>query len=162
MSARDVGALAECRREIRMPIVTGEELYTRFEFREVFERRAADIINPDVCNVGGIEELREIAAMAEAYHVVVSPHNYNSTTVGLAATLHVSAVIPNFLITEYFVNFESRAAEVAVNPFRVERGYLPVPTAPGLGVELREDVLARYAYREFPSRTVPTPRDEGP
>src|SRR5207244_8926310 len=87
VSARDLGALAECRREIRIPIVTGEELYTRFEFREVFERRAADIINPDVCNVGGIEELREIAAMAEAYHVVVSPHNYNSTTVGLAATL---------------------------------------------------------------------------
>src|SRR5206468_1418786 len=114
VSARDLGALAECRREIRTPIVTGEELYTRFEFREVFERRAADIINPDVCNVGGIEELREIAAMAEAYHVVVSPHNYNSTTVGLAATLHVSAAIPNFLITEYFVNFESRAAAGAV------------------------------------------------
>jgi galactonate dehydratase len=162
VSARDVGALAECRREIRMPIVTGEELYTRFEFREVFERRAADIINPDVCNVGGIEELRQIAAMAEAYHVVVSPHNYNSTTVGLAATLHVSAAIPNFLITEYFVNFEPRGAEVAVTPFRVEQGYLTVPTAPGLGIELREDVLARYAYREFPARTVPSPGDEGP
>jgi galactonate dehydratase len=100
--------------------------------------------------------------MAEAYHVVVSPHNYNSTTLGLAATLHVSAAIPNFLITEYFVNFESRAAEVAVNPFRVDRGYVAVPTAPGLGVELREDVLLRYADREFPARTIPTPRDEGP
>jgi galactonate dehydratase len=115
-----------------------------------------------VCNVGGIEELREIAAMAEAYHVVVSPHNYNSTTVGLAATLHVSAAIPNFLITEYFVNFEPRGAEIAVNPFRVEHGYLALPTAPGLGVELREDALARHAYREFPARTVPSPRDEGP
>jgi L-alanine-DL-glutamate epimerase-like enolase superfamily enzyme len=51
---------------------------------------------------------------------------------------------------------------VAVNPFRVEGGYLTVPTAPGLGIELREDVLARYAYREFPARSVPTPRDEGP
>jgi galactonate dehydratase len=162
VSARDLGALAECRREIRMPIVTGEELYTRYEFREVFERRAADIINPDVCNVGGIEELREIAAMAEAYHVVVSPHNYNSTTVGLAATLHVSAAIPNFLITEYFVNFDARAAEVAVTPFRLDHGYLTVPTAPGLGIDLREDVLARYAYREFPPRTIPTPGDEGP
>ena len=97
----------------------------------MFERRAADIINPDVCNVGGIQELREIAAMAEAYHVVVSPHNYNSTTVGLAATLHVSAAIPNFLITEYFVNFEPRGAEVAVNPFRVEGGYVSVPSDAG-------------------------------
>src|SRR5436190_9076145 len=162
VSARDLGALAECRREIRAPIVTGEELYTRFEFREVFERRAADIINPDVCNVGGIEELREIAAMAEAYHVVVSPHNYNSTTVGLAATLQVSAAIPNFLITEYFVNFEARGAEIAVNPLRVEQGYVTLPTAPGLGIDLREGVMARHAYREFPARRVPTPRDEGP
>jgi galactonate dehydratase len=94
--------------------------------------------------------------------VVVSPHNYNSTTVGLAATLHVSAAIPNFLITEYFVNFEPRGAEIAVNPFRVEHGYLTVPTAPGLGIELREETLARHAYREFPARTVPSPRDEGP
>ena len=162
VSSRALGALAECRREIGIPIVTGEELYTRFEFREVFERRAADIINPDVCNVGGIEELREIAAMAEAYHVAVSPHNYNSTTVGLAATLHVSAAIPNFLITEYFVNFEPRGAEIAAQPLRLEDGYLAVPTEPGLGIELREDALARHAYREFPARTIPTPAEEGP
>jgi galactonate dehydratase len=162
VSARDVGALAECRREIRLPIVTGEELYTRFEFREVFERRAADIINPDVCNVGGIEELRAIAAMAEAYHVVVSPHNYNSTTVGLAATLHVSAAIPNFLITEYFVDFEARGAEIAVSPLRVEQGYVTLPSAPGLGVDLREDVMARYASRASAARAVPAPGDEGP
>jgi len=162
VSSRDLGALAECRSQIRMPIVTGEELYTRWEFREVFERRAADIINPDVCNVGGIEELKDIAAMAEAYHVVVSPHNYNSTTVGLAATLHVSAAIPNFLITEYFVNFEPRGREIAVTPFKVENGYLAVPTAPGLGIELKEDVLARYAHRDFPPRAVPTPAEEGP
>jgi galactonate dehydratase len=162
VSARDLGALAECRRDIRIPIVTGEELYTRFEFREVFERRAADIINPDVCNVGGIEELREIAAIAETYHVAVSPHNYNSTTLGLAATLHVSAAIPNFLITEYFVNFEAVGAEIAVAPLRLDGGYLAVPSAPGLGIDLREDVLARHAYREFPARAIPTPRDEGP
>jgi galactonate dehydratase len=162
VSARDLGALLECRRQIRLPIVTGEELYTRFEFRDVFERRAADIINPDVCNVGGIEELREIAAMAEAYHVVVSPHNYNSTTVGLAATLHVSAAIPNFLITEYFVNFEPRGLEIAVPPFRVEGGSIEVPRAPGLGIDLREDVLARHGWREFPTRVVPTAGEETP
>src|SRR5207237_8724266 len=67
VSARDLGALAECGREIRMPIVTGEELYTRFEFREVFERRAADIVDPDVCNVRGGEALRADAATAQAY-----------------------------------------------------------------------------------------------
>jgi L-alanine-DL-glutamate epimerase-like enolase superfamily enzyme len=58
------------------------------------------------------------------------------------------------------VNFEPRAAEIAVTPFHVEQGYLTLPTGPGLGIELREDVLARYAYREFPARTIPAPRDE--
>ena len=84
---RPWSGLAEARSQISIPVVTGEELYTKREFREVFERRAADILNPDVCCCGGILELREIAAMAEPYHVAVAPHNYNSTTVGLAATL---------------------------------------------------------------------------
>ena len=104
--AENIDALAAVKRDVNIPIVTGEELYTKFEFREVFEKQAADILNPDVCNVGGILELKEIAAMAEPYYVVVSPHNFNSTTLGLAATIQVSAAIPNFLITEYFVNLE--------------------------------------------------------
>ena len=161
-SARNLDALAECRRDIRLPIVTGEELYTKAEFRQVFEMQAADIINPDVCNCGGLLELKEIAAMAEPYGVIVSPHNYNSTTIGLAATLQVSACIPNFLITEYFVNFEDRAQEVAVQPFEVKNGYIPLPEGPGLGLELRQEVLEAYPYREFPLRTLPTYRDEGP
>ena len=161
-SARNPDALAECRRDIRLPIVTGEELYTKAEFRQVFELQAADIINPDVCNCGGLLELKEIAAMAEPYGVIVSPHNYNSTTIGLAATLQVSACIPNFLITEYFVNFEDRAQEVAVQPFEVKDGYIPLPESPGLGLELRQEVLETYPYREFPLRTLPTYRDEGP
>ena len=141
VSSTNLEALAECRRQIGIPVVTGEELYTRAEFRRVFE-------------------LRGIAAMAEPYHVVVSPHNYNSTTIGLAATLQISAAIPNFLITEYFVNFEARGMEIAVEPFRVENGYIRLPTAPGLGLELREDVLARHGYREFPLRSLPTISDE--
>jgi len=161
-SARNLDALAECRRDIRLPIVTGEELYTKAEFRQVFEMQAADIINPDVCNCGGLLELKEIAAMAEPYGVIVSPHNYNSTTIGLAATLQVSACIPNFLITEYFVNFEDRAQEIAVQPFEVTDGYIQLPEGPGLGLELRQEVLETYPYREFPLRTLPTYRDEGP
>jgi galactonate dehydratase len=162
VSSRDVDGLAEVRRAITLPVVTGEELYTRAEFRPVFEQRAADIINPDVCNCGGIAELRAIAAMAEPYHVVVSPHNYNSTTMGLAATLQIAAAIPNFLITEYFVNFEARGQEIAVDPFRVENGYIRLPSRPGLGLDLREDALARHAYREFPPRRLPSITDEGP
>ena len=162
VSARNLDALAAAARAIRLPVVTGEELYTKAEFREVFEKQAAAIINPDVCNCGGILELKEIAAMAEPYLVVVAPHNYNSTTVGLAATLQVAACIPNFLITEYFVNFQPRGDEIAVQPFVVKDGAIDLPAGPGLGLELREEVMARYPYREFPLRALPYPEDERP
>ena len=161
VSARDMAGLAEARREIDLPIVTGEELYTKAEFRNAFEQRAADIINPDVCNCGGILELREIAAMAEVYHVAVSPHNYNSTTIGLAATVHAAAGMPNFLITEYFVNFEEVGKAIA-NPLTPVNGVITLPTAPGLGVEIDEAALTHYAYQEFPNRNLRRPADEVP
>jgi galactonate dehydratase len=160
--AENVTMLAETKRQINLPVVTGEELYTKAEFREVFERRAADIINPDICNCGGILELKEIAAMAEPYDIVVSPHNYNSVTVGLGATLQICAHIPNFLICEYFVNFIEVGNQIQRNPFRAENGYIPIPTAPGLGVDIDEAALERFTYREFPRRTIRTPADEGP
>ena len=160
--AENIDALAAVKRDINLPVVTGEELYTKFEFREVFEKQAADIINPDVCNVGGILELKEIAAMAEPYFVVVSPHNYNSTTLGLAATLQVSAAIPNFLITEYFVNLEEFGKDIAKVPFEVKDSYIQVPTTPGIGIDLDEDRLANYPYQPFPARSPRQYYEEGP
>jgi len=160
VSSTNLEALAECRRELNLPIVTGEELYSRAEFRRVFELRAADIINPDVCNCGGILELRAIAQMAEPSFVTVSPHNYNSTTVGLAATLQIAAAIPNFLITEYFVNFEARGRDVARPGFVVQDGYITVPSTPGLGIELDEAALARAPGRVRSARVLPGPGHE--
>ena len=160
VSARDPNGLAAAKQDINLPIVTGEELYTKTEFRDIFEKRAADIINPDVCNCGGILELKEIAAMAEVYHVAVSPHNYNSTTVGLAATLHAAATMPNFLITEYFLNFEEVGREIA-RPFPVvEDSYIPLPTGKGLGIELDEEALAQRPPQQLEERNLPYPRDE--
>lgn len=152
--SENIPALAEVRNQTNIPVVTGEALYTKAAFREVFERRAADIINPDVCNCGGILELKEIAAMAEPYYVAVAPHNYNSTTIGLAATIQVAACIPNFLITEYFVNFEEAGKELSVEPFNVENGYIRIPTRPGLGLELREEILLERPGQEKPKRTL--------
>jgi galactonate dehydratase len=160
--AENIDALATAKRAINIPVVTGEELYTKFEFREVFEKQAADIINPDVCNVGGILELKEIAAMAEPYFVAVSPHNYNSTAVGLAATLQVSACIPNFLITEYFVNLESFSHAISKQPFEVVNGYIQLPDTPGLGIEITEDALAKYPYQPFAARAPRQYYEEGP
>ena len=160
VSARNLDALAEVRHAIRLPVVTGEELYTKVEFREVFEKKAADILNPDVANCGGILELKEIAAMAEPHLVTMSPHNYNSTTVALAATVHACAVMSNFLITEYFVNFTERGDEISINPLKAENGYIQLPTGPGLGIDLDEAALERYPYQAFPKRNLPRFDDE--
>jgi len=160
--ADNVPALAEVRRQTRLPVVTGEALYTKAEFREVFEQRAADIINPDVCSCGGLLEAKEIAAMAEPYYVAVSPHNYNSTAIGLAATLQLAACIPNFIITEYFLNFRETAAEISVAPFVVEQGHIRVPDGPGLGLELDEAALRARPFEEQPLRSLPRWDQEHP
>ena len=160
--AENVPALAEVRARTRIPVVTGETLYTKAAFREVFEQRAADIINPDVANCGGILELKEIAAMAEPYYVAVSPHNYNSTTVALAATVQAAATMPNFLITEYFVNFEETGNEISVEPLAVENGYVALPDRPGLGLDLDEQALLANPYVEQPPRAIRHYNEEGP
>ena len=160
--AENVNALTETKLRVNLPVVTGEELYTKFEFREIFEKRAADIINPDVCNVGGILELKEIAAMAEPYFIAVSPHNYNSTSIGLAATIQVSATIPNFLITEYFINFEEFSHKATYGQLSLKEGYIEIPKSPGLGIDLNEKVLNDYPYRQFPLRKIRDSQDEGP
>jgi galactonate dehydratase len=160
--AENIDATVDVRNKIDIPVVVGEALYTKFEFREVFEKQAADIVNPDICNVGGLLELREIAAMAEAATVAVAPHGNNSTTVGLAASLQVAACIPNFLIMEYPVGWERVANEIAVNPFVVENGAIALPTAPGIGIDLDEGALAKYPYRGPRRRTLLDPSEERP
>ena len=152
--SENIDALCLVKNQVDIPIVTGECIYTKSGFRTVFEKSAADIINPDICNTGGILELKEIAAMAEPYYVAVAPHNYNSTIFGLAASLQVSAIIPNFLILEYFLFFESLANDIAVKPFSVENGCIKLSQSPGLGIQLQEDALSQYEYQEFPRRHI--------
>jgi len=161
-SSANIDNLAEVKRQINIPTVTGEELYTKDAFREVFEKHAVDIINPDICSCGGILELKEIAAMAEPYSIVVSPHNYNSTTMGLAASIQVAALIPNFLILEYFVNWTALGNEVSKNPFKVENGYIKIPETPGLGLEINEEALLKHPYREGAKRNIRMFSDERP
>ena len=85
----------------------------------------------------------------------MAPHNYNSTTIGLAATLHASAGMPNFLITEYFVNFEEVGREIADQSFRVEDGFITLPDRPGLGIDLDEQALRQRPYRPRSLRELP-------
>jgi galactonate dehydratase len=145
--AENLDATVTVRQKINLPVVVGEALYTKAEFRVALEKGAADIINPDIANVGGLLELKEIAAMAESYCVALAPHGNNSTTVALAASLHIAAMSPNFLIMEYPMGWEPAGNAIAQNPLKVQDGYIALPTAPGIGIELDEKALSRYPYQ---------------
>lgn len=86
--------------------------------------------------------------MAEPYNVLFSPHNFNSTAIGLAATVHVSAIATNFNITEYFINFQEASNEVLVKPLKLEGGFIDLPTEPGLGVDIDPQVLKSRLFDE--------------
>lgn len=147
--ADNVDLLVSVKRNIRMPIVTGETKYTKTDFKDVFEKGAAEIINPDICITNGIQGLMEIAAMAEPYGVMVSPHNYNSTIIGLAATVHASSVMQNFLIAEMFLNLKPACDGIVVNPLKINNGFIELPTEPGLGIDIDMNKLRQHPYREF-------------
>jgi galactonate dehydratase len=150
--ADNIELLAEVRRAVPIPIVTGEALYSKEAFFHALERRAADVLNPDVCAMGGIGALLDIAAMAQPQAVIMAPHNFNSTLAGLAATAHVCAVIPNFRITEYFVNFRDVCDEIALASLTMQAGWVDLPTVPGLGIDIDADQLRKRPYQQFPNR----------
>ncbi|RVD57500.1 mandelate racemase/muconate lactonizing enzyme family protein [Mesorhizobium sp. M2D.F.Ca.ET.185.01.1.1] len=154
--AFDLEGLHEVRQVSDAPIVAGETLYTKDDFRSLFAARAVDIINPDISACGGLLELKEIAANAEAHHIGVSPHNYNSTTVSLAATMQASAGMPNFLLTEYFLSFDEVGSEICDVPLVPVRGFIDLPERPGIGIALKEDELLKRAASETPVRTLRT------
>jgi galactonate dehydratase len=150
--SENIDLVAEVRRAVSIPIVTGEAIYTKEAFSQCLAKRAADILNPDICVVGGITAMLDIAAMAQPHAVVLAPHNYNSTLVGLAATVHVSAVIPNFRIAEYFVNFQDLCGDIATSSLTMQDGWIDLPTTPGLGVDLDLDRLRAHPHQEVTHR----------
>jgi galactonate dehydratase len=161
VTTENLDNVAMIRDRTSVPIVGGEDLYTKSEFRVLFEKQAADIINPDVMLVGGILALKEIAAMAEPYDVSVSPHGFGAS-VGFAATVQACAVMPNYLITDYYVPLESLAQAMLRTPFVVQDSYVDLPTGPGLGVEVDEAVLRDLPYRPQAQRRLRQYADEGP
>ena len=156
----NIDAIREVKDNTTIPIVTGEAHYTRNGFREIFDKRAVDIINPDICNTGGILEITQIAAMAQPHYIAISPHGYNSTSIGLAAGVHASANMPNFLIYEYFVNVEEVCRSFTSGYLEPHNSYIELPTAPGLGIEIDEEKLAQHPYKPFPPRAIRTVEDE--
>ena len=137
-------ALAKVAGHVRIPIATGERIHVRHEFRELFELQAADVIQPDITTVGGLLESKKIAAWADAHLVLVAPHNVGGP-ISTAAALHFAAGTTNFKIQEHFNDFaDEYVKESAPGNPEVVDGFFSLPTAPGLGVILNEDVVAQH------------------
>jgi galactonate dehydratase len=137
VNCQNVDVLADIARGTYLPIATGERIFTKWGFREILEKRAAVILQPDLCHAGGITEVRLIAGMAEAYYAGIAPHNPMGP-ISLACGLHLAASIPNFLCEEQV----SLGDGYIKNPFKVKNGYIDIPTGPGLGIELDEEAMA--------------------
>jgi galactonate dehydratase len=145
----DVAALKKVSEHVNLPIAVGERLYTRYGFRPVMEQRAADILQPDIGNTGGIMEAKKIAAMAETYSMRIQPH-VCASPVSTAAALQLDACIPNFIIQElYPYRAPGHFAVVDHAPELDARGgHLPIPARPGLGVELAADRVGPFLWAE--------------
>lgn len=142
----NVEAMALVARSTSIPIAAGERLYTRWGFRDLLEKQAAAIVQPDLIHTGGITEGKKIAAMAEVYYVGVAPHNATGPIL-TAANLQLDAVLPNFLIQEFFVPHMHIYDEILEENFIVMKdGHLELPKKPGLGVEVNEDYVRRLPY----------------
>ncbi|MFQ6095298.1 MAG: mandelate racemase/muconate lactonizing enzyme family protein [Candidatus Bathyarchaeia archaeon] len=143
----DIEGSAEVKRTTDIPIASGENEFTRWGFRDLLEKRAVDIIQPDPIETGGYTELRKIAAMASAYHVPLSPHGRAKYVVGA----HAVAAFENGLIVESFAkcNPTRMAAAISAIDFyektvEVKDGYIDLPDRPGLGIEINEKIAAKY------------------
>ena len=143
----NVDAMVEVRRASLVPIATGERLVTRFQFRELFEKQACHIIQPDLCHCGGLAEAKKIAAMAETYYMGVAPHNPLGP-VANAAALHFALSTPNFLIQEDMLADVPWRWDVVSNTLQTENGYWLPTDAPGLGVEVNEEAAAKHPFRQ--------------
>jgi galactonate dehydratase len=145
----NVDAMVEVARALPIPIATGERLVTRFQFRELLEKRACAVIQPDVCHCGGISELKRIAAMADAYYVSVAPHNPLGP-VATAVNVHFAFTAPNFLIQEVMRADVPWRNEVVDGGVEIVDGHVLPPTRPGIGIEVDEAAAAAFPYAPEP------------
>jgi galactonate dehydratase len=151
---QNVDVMADIARGTHLPIATGERIFTKWGFREILEKRAASILQPDLCHAGGIFESRLIAGMAEAYYASIAPHNPLGP-ISLAAGIQLAATVPNFLCQEQVSLGEGYLKQ----PFQVQNGHVLVPTGPGLGIELDEDQLALKIGHDWRNRESYDPED---
>ena len=145
----DLGALKKFSEHVAIPVALGERIYTRYGFRPIVESHAVDILQPDIGNTGGIMEAKKIAAMAETYNMRIQPH-ICASPVSTAAALQLDACIANFMIQEVYpyrsaehFQLVDHAPESDLN-----HGSMPIPTAPGLGVNLVQERVRPFLWAQ--------------
>ena len=155
LSPQDIVGYELLQRCSPVPVATGEALYTVFDFQRLFERRAVDVVQPDLTLCGGFWQARRIADLAELHHIRLSPHVWGSG-IGLAAAVHFVASRPPFpqaqnapwpTLVEYDVGENPMREGLLKNPLLARNGLIEVPSGPGLGIEIDWDVVARYAAK---------------
>jgi galactonate dehydratase len=142
----DVDAMAALQRSTNIPIATGEGLQSHWNFRDLLNKQAARIIQPDVSRTGGITSMKKIAAMADANYVVVAPHNPNGP-VCTAASIQVAASIPNFLIMEEGFRETSDYKDLFVNGWKTTLSHWEIPDAPGIGIDLSPEYVRDHTVK---------------
>lgn len=163
VAAQDVDGYLQVKAAVPMAIAGGEGLRTRFDFRDFLARRALDIAQPDVINVGGITELRNVALMANAFGVQVNAHVWGSPVM-IAATLHVMATVPPCPTARQPLPYQQEPVmefdrtpsiireTVCREPIQQQDGFVPVPDGPGLGIQVDEEAVRRLcvAHQRIP------------
>lgn len=152
ISPEDIDGYVQVTQALDMAVAGGENEYTRWGFRDIVSRKAMDIIQPDLCAAGGFSECKKIAAMATAHGVECVPHAWGSV-IGVAATLHFIAALPDQppSFRPMPVLFEFEQCEnpfrdhLATEPILLVNGSVPIPTKPGLGIDIDRRVLKKYA-----------------
>ena len=145
------------KQQIRIPIATGERDRTIWEVIAYLQNGCIDILQPDVGHTGGISQMRKIAALCEAYHVPLAPHN-TCSELGLTASLHAAAATPLFLIQEGYVDGHIMPPGVARKNWSIDKdGYASLPQGPGLGVEMDEAEMTKVATDPKRKFKWPTP-----
>ncbi len=150
---------ADIAKRLNVPIANGERFTTIWEFRELLEHGGPQYVRPDIALAGGITHCKKIAAIAESYHSAVVTHNF-LTPIGTAASLHLDASIPNFVTQEYTKRDEAENNAIYKCAYKREGGYIPIPQAPGLGVELNDDLIAKTPFAPLTQINTPL-RDDG-
>lgn len=142
----NLDALKEVKDRSPIAIAAGERLYTRWDYKDMFDKMAADYIQPDISHAGGISELKKIAAEAESRYIPFAPHN-PSGPVANAATLQLAASCPNFSILEIMYSDVDYRCDITNEQLVYHDGFMKIPDKAGLGIEINEEECLKHPYK---------------